>query len=91
MTAMLRNIEPGVFPIWEIRVVQKKPRRNCCWRIWHKIKLHWKKYWEKINIDRINWENLFPQVKSIEKKYWEKKNIDTINWEKLFDRFAEHK
>ena len=54
-------------------------------------KIYWKKYWERISIDTINWESFFHEEKSIEKKYWEKINIDTINWEKLCDRSAEHK
>ena len=54
-------------------------------------KIYWKKYWEKANIDKINWEKLFALGKIYWKKYSENINIDWINWKRLFDRSAEHK
>ena len=50
-----------------------------------------KKYWEKVNVDTINWKKFFLPGKSYWKKYWEKIDIGTINWKKLFGRSAEHK
>ena len=43
-------------------------------------------WWQKINIDWMNEEKLFPPGKICWKKYWEKISIDTVNEEKFFPR-----
>ena len=72
-------------------VIKNDVNNTISWRTSTGQNLLKNKNWEKVNIDTINWEKLYPPGKIYWKKYREKINEDSINWEHLFDRSVEHK